>query len=571
MGKKLKGVSIKVKLVVGFLIITIILAIVGIIGAVSINKIAASSETMYSYNLQSINELHLIKENLLEIRAQLENAILYRDGEKTKDAIESIEALRSENNSYIDSYDKRPLSDAARAIWEEFKIEMENYRTARQKVMDLASAGNYDEAQTSINGVTEIRESMFQKLNDLIDRNEAMAKGGYEDNNLAAERSTQMMYGAIAFGILLSVLIATVISTGIIKPVNKGLTFAKALGEGDLSVQIDNDSRDEMGMLIDALKEAQMNMKDMVSGIILQTEEVSASSEELSATLEEVSSSFETISTSTNVINGGVRDIKNAANELRNTISQVNSGVAQLAANSSEGSSQAVEIKSRAMNIKDKGKESKNLADTLYEEKQSNILEAIEKGKVVEEIANIANLINAIAGQTNLLALNASIEAARAGEHGRGFTVVASEIGTLADQSAKHVREITRVVNNVKSAFGNLADNSKEILEFVDGRVKGDYDLLVNTGTSYEKDAVYVSGLSQDTAAMAEELSSSTEEITSVVQMITANIEETAESFEKIRDNMSQTTIAMEQIAKTAESQAAVAEILSSLVTRFKI
>lgn len=211
------------------------------------------------------------------------------------------------------------------------------------------------------------------------------------------------------------------------------------------------------------------------------------------------------------------------------------------------------------------------MAERISVEKQHNIFDAIEKGKVVDEIAKIAELISGIAGQTNLLALNASIEAARAGEHGKGFAVVASEIGTLADQSAVYVKEITEVVRSVKNAFENLADNSRDILEFVDGRVRKDYELLVDTGSNYEKDAVYVSGFSEDTAAMAEELNASTEEISGVIQTISANIEDTSLSFEEISKNMNETTIAMNQIANAAENQAMVAEKLSSLVAKFKV
>ena len=119
--------------------------------------------------------------------------------------------------------------------------------------------------------------------------------------------------------------------------------------------------------------------------------------------------------------------------------------------------------------------------------------------------------------------------------------MVASEIGTLADQSAVYVKEITEVVRSVKNAFENLADNSRDILEFVDGRVRKDYELLVDTGSNYEKDAVYVSGFSEDTAAMAEELNASTEEISGVIQTISANIEDTSLSFEEISKNMNET------------------------------
>lgn len=571
MRKRISRISIKVKLLAGFLFICLLLAVVGIIGTVDINTLAARSEKMYSYNLQSIDELHLMKENLLEIKSQLEIATLSKDADKTKAAVDTIEKLHQNNTSLMDSYNVRPLSEAARQIWTTFQEEMEAYRSARQKVMDLATAGKYNEANNSMGEVTKIREGMFAKLDELITRNQNMAKSNYESNVKVAKDSSNMMYTSIGLGLLFSLIIGLGLSMSIAISIKKGLIFAKALGEGDLTVNIENHSRDELGTLIEALKEAQENMRNIVANIIMQTGEVSASSEELSATLEEVSSSFDTINTNTSYINNGVLNISNAAEELKNTIAEVNTGVGQLASSSSEGSNQAVEIKSRAVQIKEKGNESKKLADVLYEEKQNNILEAIEKGKVVEEIANIANLINAIAGQTNLLALNASIEAARAGEHGKGFTVVASEIGSLAEQSAAHVREISKVVSNVKNAFENLADNSREILEFVDGRVRKDYDLLVDTGLNYEKDAVYVSGLSQDTAAMAEELSASTQEISSVAESISAKIEDTAVSFVQIHSNMQQTSIAMEQIAKTAENQAAVAEALSGMVTRFKI
>ena len=139
--------------------------------------------------------------------------------------------------------------------------------------------------------------------------------------------------------------------------------------------------------------------------------------------------------------------------------------------------------------------------------------------------------------------------------------MVASEIGTLADQSAVYVKEITEVVRSVKNAFENLADNSRDILEFVDGRVRKDYELLVDTGSNYEKDAVYVSGFSEDTAAMAEELNASTEEISGVIQTISANIEDTSLSFEEISKNMNETIIAMNQIANAAENQAMVADL----------
>ena len=173
------------------------------------------------------------------------------------------------------------------------------------------------------------------------------------------------------------------------------------------------------------------------------------------------------------------------------TIQEVNSGVTQLASSSSDGNAESAKIKERAEKIKIQGQESKRVADNLLNEKEQAILNAIEEGKVVNEISIIAESIASIASQTNLLALNAAIEAARAGEAGKGFAVVADEIRKLAEQSNAYVADIQKVVGEVGSSFNNLSNNSKETLKFINERVTKDYDLLIDTGINYEKDAVF--------------------------------------------------------------------------------
>lgn len=571
MKKLFRKMSIRAKLMTGFLMVSILLFVVGYLGKLGMDAVSDRADIMMQNNVRDIQDLHLIKEDLLNVTIEVQKAVLYADKEKTTGAKKSIESYQTENQEYIDSYTGRIETEDERKKWDGFLADMDAYRDTRNNVLNLALAGNYVEAEKGMGEVASIKEEMFASLDELITDNEMILEQQNNRMDRLSRNTAIFMYIVIGFGFVLSLFIGFMLSLNISKSVKMGLRFAQALAQGDLTVSLENKSQDEFGKLIHALNKAQTNIKEIINAIVMSTSEVSSASEELSATIEEISSTFETINSNTSAIGDGVMEIRSASEELTATVEEVNLGVSQLASNSSVGSEKSVQIKGRAIKIKENGNESKVLAEQLYNEKQAKIVDAIEKGQVVDEIVNIAGLINGIATQTNLLALNASIEAARAGEHGRGFSVVATEIGLLAEQSAGYVKEIQKTVSNVQNAFSNLAENAKDVLEFVDKRVRSDYELLVETGNSYENDAIYVSDLSEDTAAMSQELNGATEEISSVMQSIAGNIENTSISFSNIKVNMNETTIAMEQIAKAAEDQAMVAETLSTLVAKFKI
>jgi methyl-accepting chemotaxis protein len=141
----------------------------------------------------------------------------------------------------------------------------------------------------------------------------------------------------------------------------------------------------------------------------------------------------------------------------------------------------------------------------------------------------------------------------------------------LAEQSAEYVKNIQTVVSNVQVTFDNLSSNSKDILYYIDNSVKKDYDLLIDTGDKYEKDAAFISDLSQNIASMSEELNASTEEISAVVKTIANSMKDTKNNSEEILVGIEETNKAIEQVAIVAQNQAATAEKLTQLVLNFKI
>lgn len=568
----IKNLPIKTKLLASFIAITVLIAITGFFGKFGMGNIEKGAEIIYSNNLQSIDSLHLIKENLADEISILQDAIIDNDNTKTTEAIKLIKEDQTTTTTYIESYKKKTsISEDEEKGFNNFISYVQQYGTQRDKILDLLTNGNVTEALKDREDLFNIRDNMFNELDAVIKINQDLAKEADKANAENYKITLNIMHVILIIGIVLAITLGVILSLYISRIVKKILLFAEALGEGDLTYSLESNSNDELGKVVKELNHAKEKMKMVVENILTQAQVVTSSSEELSATLDEMSSNFQNIDSNTSGIVKNISGINTITEELSSTMEEVNTGITQLSINSTESSEESIEIKQRATEVKENGLNSKKTADELYKEKQQNILDAIEQGKIVSEIGIIAQSIASIAEQTNLLALNANIEAARAGEQGKGFAVVANEVKELAEQSSGYVKNIQNVVLNVQAAFDNISSNSKDILYYIDNSVKKDYDLLIDTGEKYEKDAAYISDLSQNIASMSEELNASTEEISSVVQVIAENMKNTNNNSQGILVGIEETNKAMEQVAIVAQEQTETAEKLTQLVLNFKI
>jgi methyl-accepting chemotaxis protein len=569
--KWFNNLKIARKLILAFTTISLLIGIVGYIGVVNMGKINSSSENMYKKNMLGVQAIDEIKQNLLQIRSDILLLLYDKNRSNLQGVEDDIKQLTDRNNKLITDYKKTITTEEDRKLFEQFENELGDYRNKRVELIKYVSDNKYEEAFEVFPQVSAAREKESNTLDKIVTLNIQLAEKDYEAGNTLFKSSLFLIIVTIAAGIALALSLGLVISSMISKRLKKVVVFAEAIGEGDLSKNIDIDTKDEIGLLANSLNKAGENIKALIAEIMNSASDISASSEELSATTEEVASQMETVDEAVEQIAKGAQDLSATTEEVSASTEEIGSTANEMYKKSEKASISSKEIERRAITIKERSIKALETANAVIDEKQANIIKAIEDGKVVEEVKVMAIAIGDIAEQTNLLALNAAIEAARAGEQGRGFAVVAEEVRKLAEQSANAVSSIKTIVSQVQSAFTNLSKNADDIITFVGKDIIADYDTFVEVGVQYEKDAELISNMADEISTASRAISEAVDQVNDAIQNVSATAQESASSSEEMSSSMNETTMAITEVAKAAQNQALLAERLSNMAQKFKI
>jgi len=402
----------------------------------------------------------------------------------------------------------------------------------------------------------------FKQINDI--RN-GLATG----TTLAKDITTIMVLSGVS--LIISIGAAIYMHRNIILRLNNLKIFAIELAKYDFSEDIKILKNDEIGSISRELNTAQKNIRELISTILNESCNIGSLSEELSASAEEVSAKLDQVDNSSKNIAMTMTETSATAQEIAASIEEVNSSMESLAAKASEGSTNAEKIKRRAEKVKKDSKIAIENTVKVREQKERNIIKAIEDAKVVQEVKVMADIIAGIAEQTNLLALNAAIEAARAGDSGRGFAVVAEEVRKLAEESSQTVITIQNTISKINEAVKNLAENSNDILNFMSTDVDKQLQDYAKIGEKYSNDGDFVSSMSEELVAMAQEVEATVEEITKALQTTASDVQKASLNSEEIQSEIDASSSAMDQVANAATEQATIAMNLTELVQRFKL
>ncbi|MDA8521744.1 methyl-accepting chemotaxis protein [Acidovorax sp. NCPPB 4044] len=308
-----------------------------------------------------------------------------------------------------------------------------------------------------------------------------------------AARATTLVaeLGGSALALAVALLLGVWVTRSITRPVARAVEVARAVAAGDLTQRIEVQSRDEVGLLLESLREMNDSLQRVVSRVRQGSESVASASTQIAQGNSDLSSRTESQAS--------------ALEETAASMEQLGSTVTQNA----DSARQANQLAQAASSVAEQG----GVVVAQVVDTMKGITDSSRR------IAEIIGVIDGIAFQTNILALNAAVEAARAGEQGRGFAVVASEVRSLAQRSASAAKEIaaliTASVQRVETG-AQLADQAGSTMAEVVGSIRRVTDIMGEISAASSEQSAGVSQVgeavvqmdqaTQQNAALVEEI-----------------------------------------------------------------
>jgi methyl-accepting chemotaxis protein len=459
-------------------------------------------------------------------------------------AWDSISILRARADT------PRSLVDAIETVEKQYFAD---YGELRKSVLAAGATGDYpvdgkqyfDRVTTGINAIL----GLAREMGAVADRSTA---------DEAAASLTRMIVAALVLlaGLLLAAVSFWIALARIVKPLTGITAGMERLAAGDKTIEVVGvERKDEVGSMAKAVQvfkdnaiamermqaeqeelkrqaeiekrralikladDFETSISHVVSSVASAATEMQATAQSMSATAEETSRQALSVASAAEQASANVQTVASAAEELTSAIGEIGRQVSQASATAGKAAEDSM--------------------------RSDQAVQALSGS--AQKIGEVVKLIQDIAGQTNLLALNATIEAARAGDAGKGFSVVASEVKSLANQTAKATEEIRTQISAIQD------------------QTNGTVDVIRGIRTTIED----IHGISSTIASAVEEQGAATQEIARNVQQAATGTGQVSENISGVTTAASDTGAAANQVLGAASELSRQSEVLRSEVDKF--
>jgi methyl-accepting chemotaxis protein len=446
MNARLQDLPIAVKVALAPALVLVCLLVLAAVGRTAQQRGADAMQRLSGGTLPYMQSVSELKVRTARLDAMVMRSLAYEGAGMKAKRVEQIDkAIAAELVAFGNDLAtmKRSAVAADKAHFEAIEQVLARFRRFATDTIDMKSGGLSAAAMMMTSAESEFRN--FEKAVDtLVSAVEARERSATEAA-LADMRSANVAtLGLVLAAVVFSLAVIWASVRMITLPLAEAVRIARRVAEGDLTVAVHSQRRDEVGQVLRAMAQVGQRLGALMAQVRRAANEIETAAGEIASANTDLSVRTET-----------------TANSLQQTAQTVDHLAAQTAGNG-DNAAKACRLASDAADVARQG--GLVVGDVVTAMTRINA--------DAQRIRDIIGVIDGIAFQTNILALNAAVEAARAGEQGRGFAVVAGEVRTLAQRSAASAREIRTLISasveQVEAGSAKVGSASASMTRVVD-------------------------------------------------------------------------------------------------------